>query len=142
MVAARPRDAASMLVYHGAWNCPRKALALARAAIREPLEETGLQLSCDIGRLSNLGRAITPTESALGFHARFFTAPRALFQGGLSGDGELLDLDWFSLDAAKALPLVDVTRFMLEELQRSLEGSKQGSPLICYRGETTLVHYR
>jgi 8-oxo-dGTP pyrophosphatase MutT (NUDIX family) len=126
----------------GAGNCPRKARALAQAAIRETREETGLKLSCDAGRLRYLGRAITPTESALRFHARFFAAPGSLFKGELAGDGELLDLDWFSLDAARALPLVDVTRFMLEKLLRSLAGAKQDSPLLCYRGERALVRYR
>lgn len=126
----------------GAGNCPRRATALANAAIRETHEETGLLHPGDWSGLTYLGRAITPSQSPLRFHARFFAAPRHLFHGDLAGDGELLELGWFSLDAARALPLVDVTRFMLEELLRSLDGAKQGSPLLCYRGETPLVRYR
>jgi 8-oxo-dGTP pyrophosphatase MutT (NUDIX family) len=115
--------------------------ALAAAAVRETREETGLKFSSDFSRLRFVGRAITPTDSPTRFHARFFAAPFIEFGGDLGGDGELLDLGWFTVAQARALPLVDVTRFMLEELLRMQEGARQGTPLLYYRRDIARVRY-
>ncbi|NWH08558.1 MAG: NUDIX hydrolase [Alphaproteobacteria bacterium] len=131
--------------------------ALATAAIRETWEETGLHLASpgdpgpaapetwcpwrergiapDHSRLSYLGRAITPTQSPIRFHARFFLAEAAGDEGNLGGSGELLDLAWFSIEAALRLPIIDVTEFMLASVRERIAGREEaGIPLFAYRG--------
>ncbi|MEO0963161.1 MAG: hypothetical protein AAFY01_12145, partial [Pseudomonadota bacterium] len=92
-----------------------------------------------------LARAITPAESPIRFHARFFTAHNANVSGELNGSGELLDLDWYPLDHAKTLPIIDVTEFVLKEIserseKNSLEGAvafwryRSGTPILSYEG--------
>lgn len=142
---------------------PRKARALAMAAVREAWEETGLVLGLpadvgplthpswhsfrqmglapDLRRLAYVGRAITPTESPLRFHARFFAVEDTWMQGELRGDRELLDLRWVSLAGRARFPMVDVTEFMFLELQRMLETKRGTPPLLCYRGEAVVLRY-
>ncbi len=131
-----------------------RARALANAAIRETFEETGLilgraaplaqhgtnhgwiafaasGLAPDHAPLRFLGRAITPPESPMRFHARFFLADGAHAQGTLAGSGELTDLDWYTLDAALRLPIIDVTQYMLT---LASEGTRaHHAPLYSYR---------
>ena len=130
---------------------PSLARALACAAVREVHEETGLQLRAsvqtvadgrtdpgalpDLSPLRFLGRAITPTNSRMRFHARFFAAPAASFAGELAGDGELSDLQWVSLDNLARLPMVDVTELMLSELAQQLSGAPHQPALLSYSGD-------
>lgn len=124
----------------GARGSARYAWALARAALREVHEETGLQLrpsgreaqAADLTALRFLGRAITSVASPVRFHARFFYAPADHFEGALGGDGELQDLRWVAAHNPDNLPLVDVTEFMLAELVRVLSGEPTGAPLMTY----------
>ncbi len=99
---------------------PRIAQALACAAVRETAEETGLVLgdpgAPDLAGLRVLARAITPRNSPIRFHARFFTADAATAHGTLGGDGELADLAFRPLAEARRLPLMDVTEAMLDTL--------------------------
>ncbi|WP_422024097.1 NUDIX hydrolase [Pyruvatibacter mobilis] len=139
--------------------------ALEAAAIRETFEETGLLLGTggDIGQaargtwqvfqqrglvpdtrpLNLLARAITPAESPIRFHARFFVAENAPVEGTLAGSGELLDLDWYPLARALALPVIDVTEFVLQEvIRRSSAGSLQGPVAFWrYRRGTPVLTY-
>lgn len=141
--------------------------ALEAAAIRETYEETGLLLACpgDIGaaatgtwgefrsrglvpdakQLRLLARAITPAESPIRFHARFFAAYNAPVTGNINGSGELLDLAWYPLDHARTLPVIDVTEFVLKEIsertaKNSLDGPvafwryRSGTPILSYEG--------
>ena len=109
----------------------RRAGALAAAAVRETLEETGLTLAPD-ARLSLIARAVTPTDSPIRFHARFFHADAGQVSGELGGDGELADLDWRALDVALALPVMDVTEAVLRAVQAS--GGRPPAPfLYAYR---------
>lgn len=130
---------------------PSLARALACAAVREVHEETGLQLRAnvhagsdpgvapsalpDLSHLRFLGRAITPTNSRMRFHARFFAAPAASFTGELAGDGELSDLQWVGLDNPACLPMVDVTELMLSELAQQLSGAPHQPALLSYSGD-------
>jgi hypothetical protein len=84
--------------------------------------------------LTYVGRAITPQQSPVRFHARFFAAPFAHFEGSLQGDGELQDLRWMPLHNPEQLPLVDVTEFMLSELACVLTTETHLPALLCYRG--------
>ena len=138
---------------------PSLACALACAAVREVHEETGLQLRAsagssvqtvadgrtdpgalpDLSALRFLGRAITPTNSRMRFHARFFAAPAASFVGELAGDGELSDLQWVSLDNPARLPMVDVTELMLSELALQLSGAPHQPALLSYSGDKPRV---
>ena len=134
---------------------PSLARALACAAVREVHEETGLQLRAsvqtvadgrtdpgalpDLSALRFLGRAITPTNSRMRFHARFFAAPVASFTGELAGDGELSDLQWVGLDNPARLPMVDVTELMLSELAQQLSGAPHQPALLSYSGDKPRV---
>jgi 8-oxo-dGTP pyrophosphatase MutT (NUDIX family) len=122
---------------------PGRARALAVAAVRETWEETGLALGAAradgvhpaLDALDHIVRAITPTASPIRFHARFFVADGARLSGALSGNGELLDLDWRTIDASLALPLADITEFVLGELRVWLRAPHAPArvPLFTYR---------
>lgn len=113
---------------------PRLAAALASAALRETREETGLVLPPDHGALTLAARAITPTNSPVRFHARFFVTDADLASGEAADSDELADLAWRSLDESLRLPLYDITEAVLRALRAD------GSPfMMTYRAGTTLV---
>jgi 8-oxo-dGTP pyrophosphatase MutT (NUDIX family) len=91
----------------------------ARAALRECVEETGLDLAQHLeGNLTYIARAITPPHLSMRYDTRFFlatVAPSA--QPPLpqtQGDGELLQPDWFSLHDLASEPLHHVTQAVLK----------------------------
>ena len=147
---------------------PGLAGGLANAAIRETYEETSLlvaktaelagptsgtweafstlNLVPDHSALRLLARAITPTLSPVRYHARFFAATSDAVSGELKSSDELLDLAWYPLDQALKLPIIDVTRLVLEHAERCLESGtlnnrKQPSEslFIHYRGERAII---
>ncbi len=131
------------------WS-PRVARALATAALRETYEETGLLFGelddagfrPDMRQLDYVARAITPSDSPIRFHARFFTVHAEYARGTPADSVELLDLKWVTIRDALALPLVDVTEFVLQEVQRRLQGHEaQGVPLFSYRYGVPNVKY-
>ncbi len=122
----------------------RRLLALARCALRETTEETGLLVGRPNGpdspqpvsrwsRFAEAGlapafedlrliaRAITPAGSPIRFHTRFFLTDGALAEGRLGGDGELEDLRWAPLPTLPALRMAEVTRLVIEEAARQLD---------------------
>lgn len=133
-------------------SCPPDlAGALALAALRETWEETGIvlgqveagRLRPDASGLFYLGRAITPAESPIRFHARFFLQDVSGLPVSLGGSGELLDLAFRPLEAALRLPLADITEFMLRDVVGRLGPDlrperpvfwryRQGKPLISW----------
>jgi len=141
----------------------RRAHGLAVAAVRETFEETGLliagpgdvgpmqgptwqalraqALAPDLCRLTYFARAITPTHMHRRFHARFFLADASRARGTMTGNGELLDLRWVTLDDMADLPTVDVTRFILAELRRYFAGTHAANrPLWTYlRGKERIL---
>jgi 8-oxo-dGTP pyrophosphatase MutT (NUDIX family) len=131
------------------WS-PARARALAIAAVRETFEETGLafgelvngELHPDLGRLDYLARAITPAISPIRFHARFFLADAADAAGQLGGSGELMDLRWVPIPEAVELPIINVTRFVLQETVRRLDGHPSAGVLsIRFRRDRPLLRY-
>ena len=115
---------------------PRIAQALACAAVRETAEETGLTLgdpaAPDLSSLTLLARAITPSNSPIRFHARFFLTDAENASGDLGGDDELADLAFRPLAEALRLPLFDVTEALLRSLVES--GGRAPAPyLFAYR---------
>ena len=106
------------------------ARALAVAAARETFEETGLifgslegdRLTPNLASFDYIARAITPPDSPIRFHARFFLSHAATASGRLRDSAELQDLNWVPLPRALEMPLVDVTEFVLREVARRLEG--------------------
>lgn len=138
---------------------PRKAYALATAAIRETFEETGIALLDRIDDtplpdrpqpgersrgdwpgpglvpryhvLDYIGRAITPAPSPKRFDTRFFAAHASHAWGDLASNGELLDLDWYPLNEALKLPLIDVTEFILDHVLELLKTGGRVGPGFC-----------
>ena len=127
-------------VPHGAVDAAtrRNLAALARCALREVWEETGLLLGAPgrlpptvaspawqsfheagllpaFGTLRLAARAITPTRSPIRFHTRFFLLDGLEPVAGGSGDGELEDIGFVPTAEALALPMSSVTALVLAE---------------------------
>ncbi len=124
---------------------PRRAKAIALAAVRETFEETGLILGRPreageitkvpkgwehffetgmvpvLGGLTYVARAVTPTGRPRRFNARFFVVDAELLQGRERGNGELEELRWFSLEEAAALKIRPITKMVLAEIAARLE---------------------
>ena len=94
------------------------ARALAAAAARELLEETGLSLGTPprLDVLHYLARAVTPPDSPIRFNARFLVVDEKHVTGELGGDGELEGLRFYAMTEALALQLALPTRKVLERL--------------------------
>ncbi|MZR31099.1 NUDIX hydrolase [Sneathiella litorea] len=133
------------------------AHAVATAAIRETHEETGLiigdyqddQLIPDLSQLDFIARAITPPKSPIRFNTRFLTLDAKHVSGGeLGGSGELIDLQWIPLSETHRVPLIDVTEFVLEEIDRRIKKAtpapqpRDTVPLFTYlRGKPFIRHH-
>ncbi|BCW89037.1 hypothetical protein sos41_21920 [Alphaproteobacteria bacterium SO-S41] len=140
---------AARLATAGAANA-RLARRLASAAIRETWEETGYligastaehdRLRADHAALRFSARAITPRESPIRFHARFFLADGAALTHAPAGSGELTDLAWFPLAEAKKLPIFDITEFILGELP-ALRQEAARTPLFTYRNGRPAIRW-
>ena len=125
------------------------ARALAVAAVRETLEETGLVLGelrgdallPDLGNLDFIARAITPNGNPIRFHARFFLADAETATGSPEDSHELLDLRWFPIEEALKLPIIDVTEFVLQQVGEVTGTPARGVPLLRYRGGVRYIRY-
>ncbi len=100
---------------------PQWLRPFACAAIRELHEETGLRwrTSTRDKGLFPLARAVTPPGRVRRYDTWFFSANAGdAAAKPFDGDGELLDLAWFTLDDARRLDVPTITRLMLEEAAR------------------------
>lgn len=134
---------------HNKWS-PEMSRALAVAAVRETFEETGLvigerqrdSISPNLAGLDYVARAITPPDNPMRFHARFFCIDAEHTSGRVRDSDELQDLQWFTLEDALAMSLVDVTEFVLQEIQRRQSGWRPpGVPLFSYRNGRAVIRY-
>lgn len=112
-------------------NGARLARALARTAIRETFEETGLvvgrldddRLLADLAGLSFIARAITPPQRHKRFDARFLLADAGRLQSLKPTDSrELGEVAWFTLAECRRLDLPTVTRAVLDLVDTHLSG--------------------
>lgn len=114
-------------------HCPPDAPAagtLAKAALRELTEETGLHIpNPRAGDLHFVFRAITPPGRSRRFDARFFLAPATVIRGDMTGfaqaSTELSHLHWIGLAQARALDLPFITEVVLAEVTALLDGQPQ-----------------
>lgn len=127
-----------------------RARALALAAIRETFEETGLLFGSkefgtpdnpppgpwtdfashgvypDLEALTFIARAITPPRRPKRFDARFFVIDHAALahrvEGVVGKESELDELVWVTFGETRAIGLPAVTRVVLDELAKRIEG--------------------
>jgi 8-oxo-dGTP pyrophosphatase MutT (NUDIX family) len=148
----------------------RRLAVFARAALRETYEETGLLLGArgtaaghhprpggdgaalwkafaaaglipGFAGMRLVARAITPTDSPLRFHNRFFLAEGAAAVGQIGGDGELEDIHWAPLESLPGLPMADITLLALEEAlihRAGTGGAGRPAPLFRWIGSRRL----
>jgi len=145
-----PGNLKNLLVAMRGNPSPRRARALALAAVRETFEEAGLLIGTRIPagsppkaqiwqkffsygycpaltQLTFFARAITPPGRSRRFDTRFFcvTAEAIAYKIG-AADGELCDLEWHSIEQARGLELPNITRVVLEDLgERIAAGALQ-----------------
>jgi 8-oxo-dGTP pyrophosphatase MutT (NUDIX family) len=62
-----------------------------------------------------VARAITPANSPVRFHTRFFLAEGTAAVGEIAGDGELEDIHWAPIESLPELPMADITHLVSEE---------------------------
>jgi len=149
---ARPLDPVSLArLGRSRRTGPRKATALALAAIRETFEESGLRLAApghplapppsttwtafcadglapDPGPLLYICRAITPPGRPRRFDARFFAAPAEAASGSLRPSAELDKLDWIAPEDTRDLLLPGITQYVLAHLPAWLEPAARDDP--------------
>lgn len=122
-----------------------RASALALAAIRETFEETGFVVGephCHegddsqggwsgflaegffprLGGLSFFARAITPPGRPRRYDTRFFVVDASeVSHRAAHVDGELLDIDWYTLERARSLNLPSITQHVIEDIAAHLK---------------------
>jgi 8-oxo-dGTP pyrophosphatase MutT (NUDIX family) len=123
---------------------PGRARALALAAVRETFEEAGLLIGSPaqagppprahawqqffshgyrpaLAQLTFFARAVTPPGRPRRYDTRFFcVAAEAIVHRVAAADGELSDLEWHSIEQARALELPNITRVVLEDLSERI----------------------
>lgn len=142
---------------------PGRARAQALAAIRETFEETGLLFGSrafgappappggawsefagegvfpSLENLHFVARAITPPQFPQRFDAAFFCADARGIAGAIAGrvgpSSELVETLWVPLREARRLDILDITGFVLDEVQRRMAlGMRHDLPVPFYHG--------
>ena len=90
-----------------------------------PFIQQGIAPALD--KLHLVARAITPPYRSRRFDARFFMADAEQIQGDMhdttNASGELLDIYWFTMAEAQELELPNITRMVLGEVERRVQGN-------------------
>jgi 8-oxo-dGTP pyrophosphatase MutT (NUDIX family) len=132
----------------------------ARAALRETYEETGILvgrpgdapaeskaiypveaayaahgIAPDLGLLTYIGRAITPTSSPMRFDTLFFLADGTHAVGCHADGAELDDVAWHAADPRADRAMSGVTRFMLARALAVWRGDAGPAPLYRHIGK-------
>ena len=148
-----PADQAKLLAGMGGRATPRRARALALAAIRETYEEAGLLIgrkttfahhhgdwqafgdhgvAPDLTQLRYVARATTPPGGVRRFDTRFFATFReaiaASLPQGTGPSGELEDLHWLTFGEAAALDIPSITRTILNDVAARLSTDPELRP--------------
>jgi 8-oxo-dGTP pyrophosphatase MutT (NUDIX family) len=92
-----------------------------------------------------VARAITPANSPVRFHTRFFLAEGTAAGGEIAGDGELEDIHWAPIESLPELPMADITHLVLEEAlahRAGAGGPGRPAPLFHWIGPRRYVKYR
>jgi 8-oxo-dGTP pyrophosphatase MutT (NUDIX family) len=163
VAGALPAIVEEKLLKRVARPSPSRARAQALAAIRETFEETGLLLGSrafgappappagawsdfaaqgvfpTLENLHFVARAITPPQLPRRFDTAFFFADAGAIAGEIAGrvgpSSELVETVWLPLREARQLDLVDITGFVLDELQcRMALGMRHDLPVPFYHG--------
>lgn len=135
-----PGDLENLMVAMKGNRSPQRARALALAAVRETFEEAGILIGTPAGQapppkaeawqrffahgfrpaltpLTFFARAVTPPGRPRRYDTRFFcVAAEAIAHRSATADGELSDLEWHTIEQARALDLPNITRVVLEDL--------------------------
>ena len=88
----------------------------------------------DLGLLTFIGRAITPTASPMRFDTSFFLADGAHAVGVHADGAELDDVAWHSADSDGDRRMSGVTRFMLARAVAVWRGDRAPAPLYRHIG--------
>lgn len=130
---------------------PHRARAVAMAAVRETFEESGLILGTKtedpvttraphwrpfyetgfvpaLDKIDYIARAITPPGRPRRFDARFFMVDAEHLSGSIEDSAELSNLTWVPLAEARALDLPNITKLMIQFIERRLEDGGHRKP--------------
>lgn len=119
--ALRPEDERRILA-HTRRPSASRARAMAVAALRETVEETGLRIerdgAHDLAPLRYVARAVTPPGRNRRFDARFFACSRsAVTREDAPDTDELEDVRWVPLGSARDdVPLARITGIVIDEV--------------------------
>jgi len=127
---------------------PRLARAIAIAAARELMEETGLvigrveagRLHADLAPLRYLCRALTPAMSPVRFNARFLYAPAEAATGDFADSAELENLAYYPIGETPPYEMAPITARVVGEFRDLMalpEAERETRPLIWYQGRDT-----
>ena len=92
-----------------------------------------------------VARAITPANSPVRFHTRFFLAEGTAAVGEIAGDGELEDIHWAPIENLPELPMAAITHLVLEEAlahRAGAGGPGRPAPLFHWIGPRRYVKSR
>lgn len=104
-------------------------------------QATGMQPN--LRDLTYLGRALTPPGMPLRYNARFFMAPARAAHGEATDSDELSDLQWLRPSEWRALPLLPITAYLLDNLRPIIRRATAGEAFIYrHNGRHATVTWR
>lgn len=113
------------------------------------LSDPGWRAAQATGRLPNLrdltylGRALTPPGMPLRYNARFFMARARAAHGEAADSDELSDLRWLRPSEWRALPLLPITVYLLDNLRPIIRRATAGEAFIYrHNGRHATVAWR